>query len=83
MFQYLPNENIYAHTNIPYNQSSAKLPVILPPSHLIIQSFVHSVPWSLGHLVTRSLGHSVTQSLGHLVTRSLSHLVTIFNIDTN
>ena len=30
--------------NIPYTQSSVKLPVT----------------WSLGHLVTRSLGHSVT-----------------------
>ena len=40
--------------NIPYGQSSAKLPVT--------QLF--------GHLVTQSLGHSVTQSLGHLVTWS-------------
>ena len=37
--------------NIPYGQSSAKLPVT----------------WSLGHLVTWSLGHSVTWSLGHSV----------------
>ena len=47
--------------NIPYGQSSAKLPVILTPGHLIIQSFGHLVTWSLGHLVTWSLGHSVTQ----------------------
>ena len=62
--------------NIPYGQSSAKLPVILSPSHLVIWSFSHSVTRSLGHSVTRSLGHSVTQSPGHLVTWSLGHLVT-------
>ena len=56
------------HENIPYGQSSAKLPVILSPSYLIIQSFSHLVTLSLAHLVTwslRSLGHLVTQSLGH------------------
>ena len=35
--------------NIPYGQSSAKLPVT----------------WSFGHMVIRSLSHSVTQSLSH------------------
>ena len=45
------------HKNIPYGQSSAKLPVI----------------WSFDHLVTRSLGYSVNLSLGHLVTWSQSH----------
>ena len=33
--------------------SSAKLPVILSPSHLVI--------WSFGHWVTYSLGYSVTR----------------------
>ena len=47
----------FAIKNIPYGQSSAKLPVIL--------SLGHSVSLSLGHSVTWSLGHSVNQSLGH------------------
>ena len=41
--------------NIPYGQSSAKLPVILSPSQLAIMS--------LGHSVTQSFGHSVIISL--------------------
>ena len=40
---------------MPYSQSSVKLPVILSPSHLVIQSFSHLVTWSLGHSVTQSL----------------------------
>ena len=36
-------------TNIPYGQSSAKLPVT--------QLLGHSVTWSPSHLVTQSLGH--------------------------
>ena len=38
--------------NIPYGQSSAKLPD-------------HSVIWSFGHSVTRSLGHLVTRASLH------------------
>ena len=49
-----------AHKNIPYGQSSAKLPIT----------------WSLGYKVTWSLGYKVTWSLSHLVTWSLSHSVT-------
>ena len=41
--------------NIPYDQSSAKLPVT--------QLLGHSVTWSIDHFVTWSLGHSTTQSL--------------------
>ena len=53
------------NSNIPYGQSSAKLPVT--------RSLGHLVTWSLGHLVTRSLGHLVTWSHGHLVTQSYGH----------
>ena len=42
----------FIHKNIPFGQSSAKLPVS--------QSLGHSITWSLGHLATWSLGHSVT-----------------------
>ena len=63
-------------SNIPYGQSSAKLPVILSPSNLVIQSLGHSVIQSLGHSVIPSLDHSVIQSLGHLVIQSLGHSVT-------
>ena len=62
-------------TNIPYGQSSAKLPVPQLHSHLVTRS--------LGHSVTLSLGHSITWSLGHSITWSLGHSVTIFNIDTD
>merc|ERR1712242_507701 len=70
--------------NIPYSQSSAKLPatqslshsVTRSISHLVTRSLSHFVTWSLGHLVNQSLGHLVTWSLGHLVTWSLGHLVT-------
>ena len=49
--------------NIPFGQSSAKLPVTL--------SLCHSVTWSLGHLVTWSLSHSVTVSFCHSVSTML------------
>ena len=41
--------------NIPYGQSSAKLPVT--------RSLGHFVTWSVGHSITRSFGHSVIWSL--------------------
>ena len=59
--------------NIPYGQSSAKLPVILSPRNLVI--------WSFSHLVTRSLGHLVTWSLGHSDITKSSFL--FFNIATD
>ena len=52
----------FIYLNIPYGQSSAKLPVTRSFGHLVIRSLGHSVTWSLGHLVTPSLGHLVTQS---------------------
>ena len=72
-----------SNKNIPYGQSSAKLPVTWSLDHL--------VTWSLGHSVTRSLGHysdTTRTLLGHYsdTTRTLldlDHLVTIFNMVTN
>ena len=75
MYQYMRMQIHYTQ-NIPYGQSSAKLPVTWSLGHSVTQSLGHLVTWSLGHLVTWSLGHSVTRSLGHSVTRSLGHLVT-------
>ena len=51
-----------AMKNIPYGQSSAKLPVMM--------STCHPVFWSTGHLVIRSSGHQVIRSPGHQVISS-------------
>ena len=53
--------------SIPYGQSSAKIPVILSPSHLVI--------WSFSHLIIQSFDHSVIWSFDHLIIWSFSHLV--------
>ena len=58
--------------NIPYGQSSAKLPVT--------RSLGHLVTWSLGHLVTWSLSHSVTyytQTHNIKTYRSASQTITL------
>ena len=60
-------EDKYIRRNIPYGQSSAKLPVTWSLGHLVTQSLCHLVTRSLSYLVTWSLSHSVTRSLGHLV----------------
>ena len=73
-------------SNIPYGQSSAKLPVTWSlghtrshtwtQGHLVTRSLGNSVTWSLNCLVNWSFGHTVTWSLGHLVTLPLGHSVT-------
>ena len=76
--------------NIPYVQSSAKLPVLMSSNHLVIRSSCnhvirsscYPVIWMSGHLVIWSSGHLVIRSSGHQVIHSSSHLV-IFNITMN
>ena len=73
-------------SNIPYGQSSAKLPVTWSlghtrshtwtQGHLVTRSLGNSVTWSLNCLVNWSFGHTVTWSLGHFATWSLGHWVT-------
>ena len=63
------------YINIPYGQSSAKLPVIQSFGRLVIQSFGHSVMRSFGHAIILSFGHSILQSFGHAIILSFSHLV--------
>ena len=58
--------------NIPYGQSSAKLPVIRSSGQSFIQSFSHPVIQSSRHSVIPSL---VIPSSGHLIIWSSSHLV--------
>ena len=79
------------YINIPYGQSSAKLPVTRSHGHSFTQSLGHLVTRPLGHLVIWSLSHSVTRSLGqplgHSVTqslgRSLGHSVQVCFADNN
>ena len=66
--------------NIPYSQSSAKLPVIRSSGHQVIRSSGHLVIWSSGHLVIWSSGHQVNMSLDHAVIRSSSHQI-IMSLD--
>ena len=46
-------------SNIPYGQSSAKLPVILSSCHPVILSSCHPVILSSGHPVILSSGHPI------------------------
>ena len=64
---------VHTRKNIPYGQSSAKLPVTQSLSQSATQSLGHLVTWSLSHLVTQSLGS--LWSLSHLVIRSLFSLL--------